>query len=126
MARFVRQAGYKGLLVNLDEMVNLYKLHSGRARSANYEQILRILNDCLQGSAEGIGFLMGGTPEFVEDQRKGLYSYEALRSRLARNTFADIAKVIDGELFRELSEADIRRLEEMEFVSYYYGHTFDE
>ena len=95
MARFVRQAGYKGLLVNLDEMVNLYKLHSGRARSANYEQILRILNDCLQGSAEGIGFLMGGTPEFVEDQRKGLYSYEALRSRLARNTFADIAKVID-------------------------------
>ena len=81
--------------MNLDEMVNLYKLHSGRARSANYEQILRILNDCLQGSAEGIGFLMGGTPEFVEDQRKGLYSYEALRSRLARNTFADIAKVID-------------------------------
>lgn len=95
MARFVRQAGYKGLLVNLDEMVNLYKLPSGRARNSNYEQILRILNDCLQGGAEGIGFLMGGTPEFLEDERKGLYSYEALRSRLARNTFADVAQVVD-------------------------------
>ena len=95
MARFVRQAGYKGPLVNLDEMVNLYKLPSGRARNSNYEQILRILNDCLQGGAEGIGFLMGGTPEFLEDERKGLYSYEALRSRLARNTFADVAQVVD-------------------------------
>lgn len=95
MSRFVCLAGYKGLLINLDEMVNLYKLPSSRARSSNYEQILRILNDCLQGSAENIGFLMGGTPEFLEDQRKGLYSYEALRSRLAQNSFADIAKVID-------------------------------
>ncbi len=96
LARFVCQAGYKGLLVNLDEMVNLYKLPSQRARSANYEQILRILNDCLQGSsAEHIGFLLGGTPEFLADPRKGLYSYEALHSRLAENTFAQIAGVVD-------------------------------
>lgn len=95
MARFVRQAGYKGLLVNLDEMVNLYKLPSGRSRNANYEQILRILNDTLQGSAEGIGFMLGGTTDFLTDTRKGLYSYEALRSRLAENTFAQIANVVD-------------------------------
>lgn len=95
LARFVTQAGYKGLLVNLDEVVNLYKLPSQRARSANYEQILRILNDCLQGSAESLGFLFGGTPEFLMDQRKGLYSYEALHSRLAENTYAKIANVID-------------------------------
>lgn len=95
LSRFVCQAGYKGLLVNLDEMVNLYKLHSQRSRSANYEQILRILNDCLQGSAEHIGFLMGGTRDFLKDQRKGLYSYEALRSRLAENTFAEVARVVD-------------------------------
>ncbi|MCK0534407.1 MULTISPECIES: ATP-binding protein [unclassified Anaerobiospirillum] len=95
MARFVCQAGYKGLLVNLDEMVNLYKLPSSRSRSANYEQILRILNDCLQGTAENIGFMLGGTTDFLCDTRKGLYSYEALRSRLAENTFAEIANVVD-------------------------------
>lgn len=95
LARFVTQAGYKGLLVNLDEVVNLYKLPSQRARSSNYEQFLRILNDCLQGSAESLGFLLGGTPEFLMDQRKGLYSYEALHSRLAENTFAQIANVVD-------------------------------
>lgn len=95
MARFVRQAGYKGLLITIDEMVNLYKLSSYRARTANYEQLLRILNDCLQGSAEHIGFLFGGTPEFLTDPRKGLFSYEALHSRLAENTFAGIAGVVD-------------------------------
>ena len=95
LARFVTQAGYKGLLVNLDEVVNLYKLPSQRARSSNYEQVLRILNDCLQGSAESLGFLLGGTPEFLMDQRKGLYSYEALHSRLAENTFAQIANVVN-------------------------------
>ena len=95
MSLFVRQAGYSGLLVNLDEMVNLYKLNSTQARTSNYEQILRILNDCLQGTAEHIGFLLGGTPEFLLDTRKGLYSYEALQSRLAENSFAKKAGVID-------------------------------
>lgn len=88
MALFVRQAGYHGLLVCLDEMVNLYKLAHTGARKANYEQILRVLNDCLQGTPEGLGFVLGGTPEFLMDPRKGLYSYEALQTRLAVNTFA--------------------------------------
>ena len=95
MSLFVRQAGYMGLLVNIDEMVNLYKLASQKARFSNYEQILRILNDCLQGSAVHIGFLLGGTPDFLFDPRKGLYSYEALHSRLAINSFATQAGVID-------------------------------
>lgn len=88
LSRFTRLAGYAGLLVNLDEMVNLYKLASSQARNANYEQILRILNDALQGSAEGLGVVMGGTPEFLMDTRRGLYSYSALQSRLAENAFA--------------------------------------
>ena len=88
MSAFVRQAGYSGLLVALDELVNLYKLTSSQARNANYEQILRILNDVLQGSAAHLGFVLGGTPEFLMDTRRGLYSYEALQSRLAENTFA--------------------------------------
>ena len=87
-ARFTRLAGYGGLLVCLDEMVNLYKLPSPQARASNYEQILRILNDSLQGACEGLGFLLGGTPEFLMDTRRGLYSYPALQSRLAENTFA--------------------------------------
>lgn len=87
-ARFVALAGFGGLLVCLDELVNLYKLASARARSSNYEQILRILNDSLQGSESNLGFVLGGTPEFLLDPRRGLYSYPALQSRLAENTFA--------------------------------------
>jgi hypothetical protein len=94
-ARFVRIAGFGGLLVCLDELVNLYKLANRQARDNNYEQILRILNDVLQGTSEGIGFLLGGTPEFLLDSRRGLYSYPALQSRLAENTFAAQAGVAD-------------------------------
>lgn len=86
-ARFVRLAGFGGLLVCLDELVNLYKLANTQARNSNYEQILRILNDCLQGSAEGLGFVLGGTPDMLFDTRRGLYSYTALQSRLAENSF---------------------------------------
>lgn len=88
MARFVRLAGFAGMLVCLDELVNLYKLSNTQARNSNYEQILRILNDSLQGTAVGLGFIMGGTPDFLMDTRRGLYSYSALQSRLAENTFA--------------------------------------
>jgi hypothetical protein len=88
MARFVRLAGFSGMVVGFDELVNLYKLSNTQARKSNYEQILRIVNDTLQGSAQGLGILMGGTPEFLIDPRRGLYSYEALQSRLAENTFA--------------------------------------
>lgn len=88
MARFVRLAGFGGLLVSLDELVNLYKLANAQARNANYEQLLRMLNDSLQGTAVGLGFVLGGTPEFLMDTRRGVYSYSALQSRLAQNTFA--------------------------------------
>jgi len=87
-ARFFRIAGYGGLLVNLDELVNLYKLNSTKSRQNNYEQILRMLNDVLQGGVEGLGLVLGGTPEFLLDTRRGLYSYAALRSRLEENAFA--------------------------------------
>lgn len=87
IAHFVRLADYAGLFIFLDELVNLFKLANTQARTSNYEQILRIVNGTLGGS-EGIGFLLGGTPEFLMDPRKGLYSYEALRSRLSENQFA--------------------------------------
>ena len=88
LALFVQGAGYRGLLVSLDEMVNLYKIVNTQARQSNYEQLLRILNDVLQGTARNLGFIMGGTPEFLMDTRRGLYSYQALQSRLAENAFA--------------------------------------
>src|SRR5690606_31269585 len=71
MARFVRLAGFAGLMVNLDELVNLYKLSNTQARNANYEQILRILNDSFQGTAVGLAVVLGGTPEFLLDARRG-------------------------------------------------------
>lgn len=88
MARFVKLAGYGGLLICLDEMVNLFKIPNSVSRSANYEQVLRILNDSLQGIAVGLGFIMCGTPESVTDARRGFYSYAALESRLSDNAFA--------------------------------------
>lgn len=94
LARFVRLAGFNGLFVCLDEMVNLYKLTNTKARNSNYEQVLRVLNDVLQGSVEGLGFLMCGTPELLQDPRRGLYSYEALETRLAENRYAD-AEMVD-------------------------------
>jgi P-loop Domain of unknown function (DUF2791) len=88
MAQLVRLSGYGGLLICWDELVNLFKLSNVQARKSNYEQILRILNDVLQGTAVGLGIMMGGTPEFLTDTRRGLYSYPALQSRLTVNTFA--------------------------------------
>ena len=93
MACFVRLAGFGGLLVCVDEMVNLYKLTGSAARNANYEQVLRIVNDSLQGGAAHLGFLFGGTPEFLLDTRRGLFSYPALASRLADNAFASADRV---------------------------------
>lgn len=88
LARFVRLAGYSGLFICFDELVNIYKLANSQARSSNYEQLLRMLNDSLQGTAVGLGFVLGGTPEFLLDTRRGVYSYSALQSRLAQNAFA--------------------------------------
>ena len=89
-AGFVRIAGYTGLLVNVDELVVLsHRLSNTQARNRNYEAILRIINDCLQGRAEGLAFVFAGTDECMEDQRRGLYSYEALATRLAPNRYAD-------------------------------------
>jgi len=89
LAAFCIKAGYTGLLVNLDEMVVLsHRLPNSRARQTNYEALLTMLNDCLQGTVKNLGFLLAGTDEFLEDKRRGLYSYEALRSRLAENRFA--------------------------------------
>lgn len=87
-AKFVTKIGYKGLIVFIDEAVNLYKIPNSQSRTANYEKILSIFNDTMQGKAEHLYFLMGGTPQFVEDERRGLFSYEALRSRLMQGRYA--------------------------------------
>lgn len=91
----VRKAGYKGLLICMDEMVNLYKIPNSVSRKANYEEILSILNNTLQGTFSNIGFIMGGTPEFLTDNIRGLYSYEALKSRLCENAFSKQLGVTD-------------------------------
>ncbi len=87
-AEFLTGAGYKGLLVMIDELVNLYKIPNAITRQNNYEKILTMYNDTLQGKAHHLGIIMGGTPQSIEDRRRGVYSYEALRSRLAQGRFA--------------------------------------
>ena len=87
-ASFLVGAGYKGLLIIIDELVNIYKIPNAITRQNNYEKILTMYNDALQGKARHIGFLMGGTPQCIDDKYKGVFSYEALRSRLAEGHFA--------------------------------------
>ena len=110
-AEFARLAGFAGLLVNIDEMgVLSHRLNSSQGRNANYEAILRIVNDCLQGNVTGIGFLFGGTDTFLEDRRRGLASHDALATRLAANVFArDGLKDFSGPVIRlqNLSPEDL-------------------
>ncbi len=88
MSVFFRKIGYRGFILYIDECVNLYKIPNRVSRENNYEKILSMFNDTMQGRATGLGIYFGGTPEFLEDKAKGLYSYEALRSRLAQSKFA--------------------------------------
>lgn len=86
-AEFLKKAGYSGLLILIDELVNIYKIPNSITRQYNYEKILTMYNDTLQGKARYLGIIMGGTPQCIEDTRRGVYSYEALRSRLAEGRF---------------------------------------
>ena len=113
-ADFVCLAGYKGLLVNIDEMAVLTRLNT-RTRNANYERILEIINEVVPGNVSRIGFLFGGTKDFLQNRQKGLYSYDALRGRLEGNVFASderpdytgpaiFLQTLSKEEFRVLSE----------------------
>lgn len=86
-AAFLKQAGYAGMLVLIDELVNIYKIPNAITRQYNYEKILTLYNDAMQGKAQYLGFILCGTPQCMEDPRRGVYSYEALRSRLAEGHF---------------------------------------
>ena len=86
-AAFLKQAGYAGMLVLIDELVNIYKIPNAITRQYNYEKILTLYNDAMQGKAQHLGFILCGTPQCMEDPRRGVYSYEALRSRLAEGHF---------------------------------------
>ena len=111
-AVFFRRIGFKGLVVMIDECVNLYKISNRISRENNYEKILSMFNDTLQNKAEGIELLLGGTPQFLEDNRRGLYSYEALRSRLYDGRFAATGyKNLIGPVIR------LRRLSDSELYA---------
>ncbi|MBQ9817080.1 MAG: ATP-binding protein [Proteobacteria bacterium] len=87
-ASFFRMAGYVGLMIMIDELVNIYKIPNSITRQNNYEKMLTMYNDTLQGKARYLGIIMGATPQAIEDKRRGIYSYEALRSRLAEGKFS--------------------------------------
>ncbi len=112
LARFVEKTGYGGLLLFLDECVNLYKIPNRVSRDSNYEKILSMYNDTLQGGSECLGIVLGGTPQFLEDRRRGLFGYEALRSRLEAGRFEQGGyKNIMGPIIR------LRRLSESELLA---------
>lgn len=112
LAVFARKTGYRGLVVFIDECVNLYKITNRVSRENNYEKLLSLFNDTMQGRAEGLAWVFGGTPQFLEDQRRGLFSYEALRSRLCDSRF-------DGAGYKNLLSPVIRlrRLSDNELLA---------
>ncbi|MDD6458713.1 MAG: ATP-binding protein [Lactimicrobium massiliense] len=87
-AMFFRLAGYTGMMIMIDELVNIAKIPNAITRQYNYEKMLMMYNDALQGKAKYLGILMGATPQALEDRHRGIYSYEALRSRLAEGKFS--------------------------------------
>ena len=101
-AAFLKQAGYTGMLVLIDELVNIYKIPNAITRQYNYEKILTMFNDAMQGKAQHIGFILCGTPQCMEDPRRGVYSYEALRSRLAEGHFSGEHKDLLSPVIRLL------------------------
>lgn len=112
LAVFARKTGYRGLVVFIDECVNLYKITNRISRENNYEKLLSLFNDTMQGRAEGLAWVFGGTPQFLEDHRRGLFSYEALRSRLCDSRF-------DGAGYKNLLSPVIRlrRLSDNELLA---------
>lgn len=79
--------GYSGFMINLDEAINLYKISTSIMRDKNYEKLLSIYNDCYQGKITNLFFNFAGTYEVLENERRGLFSYNALKTRLESNKF---------------------------------------
>ena len=100
LAAFLKQAGYAGMLILIDELVNIYKIPNAITRQYNYEKILTMYNDTMQGKAQHLGIILCGTPQCMEDPRRGVYSYEALRSRLAEGHFAGTHKDLLSPVIR--------------------------
>jgi hypothetical protein len=126
-AAFCVRIGYKGLLIYIDEGVNLYKIANRRSRENNYEKLLSIFNDIMQGKARWMGFYMGGTPQFLEDERRGLASYPALKSRLEESRFVRSGHVDTGSPVIRLSRLSneelyilLERLSEIHALHYGY------
>ena len=125
IAVFVKKIGYRGFVVFIDECVNLYKIPNRISRENNYEKLLSMFNDTLQGKAPGLALILGGTPQFLEDNRRGLFSYEALRSRLTDGKYSTgdyknllgpvirLRRLSDNELF-----ALITRLTKLHAMNY--------
>ena len=125
-AALSRRIGYRGLMVFIDECVNLYKITHRVSRENNYEKILSMFNDTLQGRAPGLGIVFGGTPQFLEDTRRGLFSYEALRSRLCDSRFAlDGFRNLIGPVIRLRRLADDELLALIRRVTQLYGQYYN-
>ncbi len=124
-AALSKKIGYRGLVIFVDECVNLYKISHRISRENNYEKILSMFNDTLQGRAPGLALILGGTPQFLEDQRRGLFSYEALRSRLCDSRFAlEGFKNLIGPVIRlrRLSDEELFAL--IERITYLYAQNY--
>ena len=103
LGTFFVSIGFKGFLINLDEAINLYKIPQRQVREKNYEKILSIYNDCLQGNAQHLFFNFAGTNEFLENGNRGLFSYHALKTRLEGNKY-------ETSEFRDFSQPVIKLL----------------
>lgn len=126
MAFFVKDIGYKGLIIFIDEAVNLYKISNTVSRNNNYERLLTIFNDTLQGKAQYLGVIVGATPQMVEDTRRGLFSYEALRTRLEESRFAkEGIRDMSGPMLRLEVLTDLEMFVLLERIREIHGLNFN-
>lgn len=122
--------GYSGFMINLDEMINLYKISTSIIREKNYEKILTIYNDCLQGKTSNMYFNFAGTKEVLENPRRGFFSYDALKTRLATNKYEtssrrDFAQPVIRLLPLNHNEIFVLLQKLSEIFNYHYNTTID-
>lgn len=133
LAKFVAEIGYKGLLILVDEAVNLYQISTTVTREKNYNRLLAMFNDTMQCKAEHLGIFIGGTTQFLEDSHRGLFADQAWRRRTKESRFVTQANVQEymGPVMRlnPLNETEIltllQRLTEIHGLNFGYEPTLE-
>jgi hypothetical protein len=82
LAGFVRQAGYRGLVILFDEAEQAYSVMRKSALRDAQNNLLSLINNI--ESLSGLFLLYATTPDFYTDPKHGIVTYGALSGRIGK------------------------------------------